>query len=276
MNNGILGNARARGGDPSRPIATLAEAYAGVDRNSVITPEAMHLSRRGTGRAKFFELFNDFACSASGFTTGSDGFLMFSQSSGAGSDANIATTTLSSFPGRVGAGLLQLNTGTTSSGRGAVDTGNTATTFRFDAGTTTYESLVYLPNLADATDDYVFRIGFCQGNALSNDVIVLEYDRSSSANWRGITRFNAQQTTVASSVAVEALKWIVLRMVFTGTSCEFFVNGSSIGTSTSFIRADGASRIGAHIIKTAGTAARSVLVDYIYIRHEFNSDRTNT
>jgi hypothetical protein len=258
------------------PLSTTAQALTGTDTSTAVTPAAMHLSRRGSGRAKFWELFNDFAMPASGFVTGSDGCLWYSQSSGTGSDANIGITTLSSFSGRVGAGLLTLATGTTSSGRGAFDTGSTTTTFRFDTGTTTFETLIYLPNLADATDDYVLRIGFCQGNALSNDVMCFEYNRSNSANWVGVTGYNGGYSRVTSSVAVATTKWILLRLVFTSTSCEFFVNDASIGTSTSNIRPDGTLRIGAHLIKTAGTTSRSALVDYVYIRHDFNSDRTYT
>ena len=106
MNKGILGNARARGVDPSRPIATRAEAYAGTDRGLVITPETMHLSRRGTGRAWFWELFNDFAMTASGQNAGSDGCLFFDQSSGGTSNLSTFNAKFDNFPGRVGAGLL--------------------------------------------------------------------------------------------------------------------------------------------------------------------------
>lgn len=276
MNDGILGNARSTGGSPARPLATTAQALAGTDAISVVTPQAMHVSRRGSGRAKFFELFTDFAVNGSGFNAGTDGFLFQPDASGAGSSASTAGTTLSSFAGRVGAGLMTVATGTTSTGRGGFDTRETSTIFRFDTGTTTYETLVYLPSLADATDDFIFRIGFCQGNALSNDVVVFEYNRSNSANWVGLTSFNGSPTRVTSGFAVEGAKWVMLRIVFTSTLATFFVNDNNIGSSTSNIRADGVTRIGCHLVKTAGTNSRSALIDYVYIRHDFNSDRTFT
>jgi len=224
-------------------------------------------------------LFTDFAVNGSGFNAGTDGVLFQPDFTGTGSSGSTnggAGATLASFSGRVGAGLFACITGTTATGRSGFDSRETSTIFRFDTGTTTYETLIYLPNLADATDDYVLRIGFCQSNALSNDVMCFEYNRSNSANWVGVTGYNGGYSRVTSSVAVAAAKWILLRLVFTSTSCEFFVNDASIGTSTSNIRPDGTLRIGAHLIKTAGTTSRSALVDYVYVRHDFNSDRSYT
>jgi hypothetical protein len=261
------------------PLSTTAQALTGTDTATALTPAAMHLSRRGSGRAKFFELFTDFAVNGSGFSAGTDGVLFqpdFTGTGSAGSTNGGAGATLASFSGRVGAGLFACITGTTATGRSGFDSRETSTIFRFDTGTTTYETLVYLPNLADATDGYVFRVGFCQGNALSNDVMCFEYNRSNSANWVGVTGWNGGYNRVTSSVAVAATKWILLRLVFTSSSCEFFVNDASIGTSSSSIKADGSMRIGCHLLKTAGTTSRSALVDYVYVRHDFNSDRTYT
>ena len=269
ITSGVISTARL-------PLSTTAQALAGTNAATVLTPAAMHVARRGSGRAKFFELFTDFAINGSGFNAGTDGFLFQTDFSGAGSSGTTNGTTLSSFAGRVGAGLFTCSTGTASTGRSGFDSRETQTVFRFDAGTTTYETLVYLPNLADATDDYIFRIGFCQGNALSNDVMCFEYNRANSANWVGVTGFNGGYNRVTSGVAVAETKWILLRMVFTSASCEFFVNDVSIGTSSSSIRADGGCRIGCHLLKTAGTTSRSALVDFVYVRHDFNSDRTFT
>ena len=232
----------------------------------------MHLSRRGSGRAKFWEIFNDFTFDFSGYAAGSDGCVFSSQSSGTGSGIDVYSNPSSSYS-RGTAGILSVYTGTATTGRGGFDSFQSKP-HRFDTGTTTYEALIYLPSLATSTDDYVLRLGYLQGNALSNDVIGWEYDRSSSTNWRGLTGYNATYSRVDSGVAVAAATWVKLAIVWTSSSATFFVNDASVGTITANIRADGACRIGAHIIKVAGTTSRTVLFDYVYARHDFTSDRT--
>jgi hypothetical protein len=75
-------------------------------------------------------------------------------------------------------------------------------------------------------------------------------------------------------VAVEAAKWIVLRFVATGSLVTFFVNDVSVGTVSTNIKSNGAMRLGCHIIKTVGTTSRSAVLDYVYYRHDFDTDRT--
>ena len=177
---------------------------------------------------------------------------------------------------RPGAGILSLITGTASNGRAAIDSWSDNAIFRFDQGTTYYETLIYLPTLANATDDYVLRLGFVQGNSLTNDVVAFEYNRANSVNWHGLTGWNGGYTRVDTGVAVAATKWIVLSMQFTSSACTFSINGSAVGTISSNIRPDGGTRLGSHLLKTAGTTSVSVLLDYVYYRHDFNSDRTFT
>lgn len=257
------------------PVATVAQSVAGTSASTLVTPQGMHLSRRGSGRSKFFELFSDFAMSASGIDQGTDGFIWGRQVSGSGADVNTYSNRFVSFS-RPGAGILSLITGTASNGRAAIDSWSDNAIFRFDQGTTYYETLIYLPTLANATDDYVLRLGFVQGNSLTNDVVAFEYNRANSVNWHGLTGWNGGYTRVDTGVAVAATKWIVLSMQFTSSACTFSINGSAVGTISSNIRPDGGTRLGSHLLKTAGTTSVSVLLDYVYYRHDFNSDRTFT
>lgn len=257
------------------PLATVAQSVAGTSASTLVTPQGMHLSRRGSGRSKFFELFTDFAMSASGINEGTDGFIWGRQVSGSGADCNTYSNRFVSFS-RPGAGILSLITGTASNGRAAIDSWNDNAIFRFDQGTTYYETLIYLPTLANTTDDYVLRLGFVQGNSLTNDVVAFEYNRANSVNWHGLTGWNGVYTRVDTGVAVAATKWIVLSMQFTSSTCTFYINGSAVGTISSNIRPDGGTRLGTHLLKTAGTTSVSVLLDYVYYRHDFNSDRTFT
>ena len=255
-------------------IATVAETLAGTDTTRSVTPESVGFSRRAGGRAKFWEIFCDFAPDASGIDTGTDGAIFSPYKVGAGSDANIYANQSVSFTNPT-AGILTLSTGTTTTGVSAIYSWNSRP-HRFDTGTTTFETLLRIPSLATAGDDYVLRVGYFAPNAIGNDAIGFEYDRSSSANWQYVSGLGATYTRVNSGKSVEAAKWIKLRMVFTSSSATFCVNDANAGTITTNIQANGAIQIATHIIKTAGTTSRSVLLDYIFARHDFNSDRTFT
>ena len=281
MNQGILGNARATGGSPSRPFATPAQARDGTDASLVISPAALASTRRGTGREWFWEAFNDFVFAASGLPISTDGFTFSSQVSGAGADGTLAGPLNNQFSGRPVAGLLTLSTGTTSTGRAGYDSNNTTTTHRFDTGRSTFEGLIYLPDLSSATEEYIFRIGWCQGNSLSGSMLFFEYDRSVSTNWRGGARYYGSGSYVDLGVPVTQAQWIMLRIEVDGSRnqgdfavASFFVNNTLCAVHTSNVPGDGSSRMGCHLLKTAGTTSRSAVIDYVYYRHDFGTRRT--
>lgn len=281
MNQGILGNARVRGGSPERPIATRAEALAGADRGLVITPETLHLSRRGTGRAWFWELFHDFAMQTGGGAGdgGTDGCGWFNQSSGSGSSFSTVVFPFrgQDFGVRQLSGVVSINTGTTSTGRGGFDSTSGVTTHRFDTGVTFMESLIYIQDLATAAEDYVFRWGHVRGTGLTNDQMCFEYNRANNPNWVGLCSLNGVSTRFDIGVPVESGKWIRLRATWSAAAASFQVNDqTAAGGSTANIRPDGGGYLGAHIIKTAGTTTRGVALDYVYYRHDFTNERSYT
>lgn len=273
MNDGILGNARATGGNPARPLATTAQALAGTDAGSVISPAAMHLARRGSGRAKFWELFTDFTMDFSGNLPGSDGFIFGNQSSGSGSGMNLYSNISDSFTNPT-CGILTVTTGTTSTGRGGFDSWNSRP-HRNDTGTTTFETLLYIPTLATVAEDYVIRVGYVRGLGIDTQCIAFEYDRAQSTEWRCVTGDLANFSRSTTTVAVAETKWIKLSATWTAASASFFINDAGVATITSNIRPS-ACWLGGHIIKTAGTTARTVLLDYFYARHDFTNDRKFT
>ena len=279
MNQGILGNARATGGSPARPFATPAQARDGTDASLVISPAALASTRRGTGRAWFWELFADFAMAASGQEAGTDGCAWFGQLSGAGAFCNSSTSPLRAqdLAAKELAGVLSIGTGTTSTGRGGFDSGINVSTHRYDTGVTFMEALIYIQSLASAAEDYVFRWGYMNGTGFVNDQIGFEYNRSNSPNWVGVCTFNGNSTRFDTGIPVESGKWIRLRARFDANTIWFQVNDTlPFGGSTSNIRTDGGGRFGAHIIKTAGTTSVGVAFDYVYYRHDFTRERTYT
>lgn len=279
MNQGILGPSRARGGSPARPIATRAEAFAGTDRGSVVTPETLSLSRRGTGRAWFWELFNDFAMTSGGGVgdAGTDGCLWFNQSSGTGSGMSTSQFPFraSDYGARNVAGTMGIFTGTTTSGRGGFDSTSGITTHRFDTGVSFMEALINLQSLATVTDDYVFRWGHTFGNGSYSEQLCWEYNRANSTNWVGVASFNSTATRWDTGIPVVAGQWIRLRATWDASNCYWQVNDLPVvGGSATTIRPDGSGRFGGHIIKTAGTTSVGVGFDYVYYRHDFTNERT--
>jgi hypothetical protein len=255
------------------PLSTTAQALAGTNAATVLTPAAMHVARRGSGRARFWEVFNDFTMDFSGNALGSDGFIFAPNFTGGGASANIFSNVPDSFTNPT-AGIATFNTGTTSTGRSGFDSFQSRP-HNASTGVTTFETLIYLPLLASATEDYVLRIGYVRGSGIDLQCIAFEYDRAASANWRCVTGNDGNFTRSTTSVAVTETRWIKLSATWTSASAAFFVNDVQVATNTQFIRS-ATQWIGGHIIKTAGTTARTMLVDYFYARHDFTNERTFT
>lgn len=138
---------------------------------------------------------------------------------------------------------------------------------------------VWIENLADVTNDYMFQIGYAGvGSTLGTDLFVFsgmgfQYNRAVSANWRcTVNNNNAGPTITTTGTAVGAGAWVVLGMVKTGVNLVFSVNGTTVHTATSAypitIASTNMTNLGVLFRRTAGTAvARNIYVDYIWNRH---------
>lgn len=175
-------------------------------------------------------------------------------------------------------GVAEIRLGTVLASHACLQpSGNLVHAVVFGDGAAEYEALIYIPTLATATDDYVLRIGMGDtANADHVDGIYFEYARASSVNWRVKTANNSSRTVVTSSVAVTAGAWHKLRFKVNsaGTSVEFFVNGTSVGTITTNIP----TTVGRgcypnqHIITTAVvTGGRNCFIDWINFYKEFTA-----
>lgn len=192
---------------------------------------------------------------------------------GTGAASTVVTTNQTSN----NQGIIQHSTGTTATGRAAHNL-NLSQAF-FGGGVTTFESLIYIPTLATAGEDYRFRIGF--GDTVDGndqvDGVYFEYDRGVSANWRAKTANNSSRTATDTGIAVAAGSWVKLSWVMNaaGTSCAYYVNGTLGATVTTNIPTTVARVSGPFLIisKIAGTTARTVLIDYFTNRTVFTTPR---
>lgn len=283
---GIQGIQGVKGdkGDTGATGPAGTTSWAGItDKPSTFTPSAhSHAISEVTGLqsaldgkdtiydpANGFEIHND-------FFTASTLFGLTNTVSGTGA----TVTAVSSQAGRCG--ILNLTTGTTTTGRAALSSSGTA--IRLDGGVGVFQASININTLSNATERYQLVIGYLDTvtAAAQVDGCFVFYDESgttnggtASANWQYCASANSVRTTNASSVAV-ATGWVTVKVVVnSSTSAEFFINGVSLGTITTNIP-NGASRdtgFGILIIKSAGTTARTIDCDYINVKHTFTSPR---
>ncbi len=255
-------------------LATTTETLARTSSTLAVTPAGLGLSTRGGGRAKFWEAFNDFNFDFSGNYAGTDGFVFGTYFIGTGSDINLYSNKSSAFASQPTAGIATITTGTTATGSASFYSFNSNMP-RFDDGTRVYETLIYIPILSTVDQEYLIRIGNVTGGPIGASAIMVafEYNRLNSVNWMAVTANNGSFTRTDTGVAVTAATWTKLAFTGNSTSIAFSIAGSVVATNTTNIRADGDMKLGGNILKSAGTTARTFLVDYVYTRHDFTGSR---
>lgn len=123
-----------------------------------------------------------------------------------------------------------------------------------------------IATLSDAHDTYKFQIGYADSNSASAHVdgVWLEYDSSSSANWRLVASSNGVTTVTTSTTAVStSVHDLTIVVNAAGTLATFYLDGVSLGTVASNIPTGASRACGpeAYLQKTGGdvgTTARTV------------------
>lgn len=182
--------------------------------------------------------------------------------------AGAATTLVTTSQDSTHFGVVQIETGTTTTGQAAfaLFAPGPITPVTLGSGQTyTFEAVVKIPTLSTGTERFVFRIGLTDAaNATLGNGICFEYsDNLSSGAWRGIAAASSVSTVASggSTVTVTAGQWYRLTATWDGTTATFYVDGVSIGSTTTGLPS---ASIGesAHIIKLSlGTTTRTALVD---------------
>lgn len=173
-------------------------------------------------------------------------------------------------------GQISLETGTTTTGRDILwSSGNGD---YYIGGGEEMEFAINLPTLADVTNDYVMRAGLCEvATADCDNGVYIEYDRSTSTNWRFATAKGGTRTKTSSSTAVST-GWHRFKIVVNsaGNSISYYMDGVSLGSAITTNIPDSNSyytRQYFGIRKTAGTTNRTVKVDYFQYRGNLSSPR---
>lgn len=184
-----------------------------------------------------------------------------------------------------GTGVVSLNTGTTTTGRGGFiyPSGNPAANnaIQFGSGPAAFRAIVRLQALSDGTDTYSARIGFTRDPASSTPVdgLFFEYAPATrgNGNWWCVSRNGNSNRAEDTGVAASATVFQRLEIFVNANATEVtsFIDGTLEDTNTTNIPSGSVRRTGygAAILKSAGTTGRSFYVDWMQVRLLFPSGR---
>lgn len=186
-----------------------------------------------------------------------------------GGGASAAHSTVAPDTNHVGVVLLL--TGTTTTGRTAQ--GLAATQWVLGAGETYCEWIIRADAAnSDGTDRYVWRIGMhdgAGGGAPTDGIFFTYSDNINSGQWRAVTSQGGTSTNLDSAVAITITTWykLAFRLNAAATSVEFFINNTSIGSTTTNIPSGATQFTGVTAIveKSLGTNTRGVFLDSVYV-----------
>jgi hypothetical protein len=196
-------------------------------------------------------------------------------------------TQVTTYPNRTNQqGVLALSTGTSATGAPQIRLGlSNAGALYLGNGVFTMERFVNIETLSDATQEFFSIVG-ATTNANFNGTggVYFLYDRSTinnsiygagSVNWKCVTRLTGLTTTVTTtSIPITAGAWVKLTIIVNAnaTSVQFLINNTLVATHTTNIPTLITPRI-AHV-KTVGTTARVLFVDYCLDQQIYTTPRT--
>lgn len=169
-------------------------------------------------------------------------------------------------------GQYHLSTGASATGQACLYKGY-AFGFVCGNGKITFDTMVNIPTLATGAQDFDVYVGI--GNPLTEPDYgyYFKYDRGTSANWLRVTSTGGVKTSVNTGVAVD-VSWFHFTIVVNSdnTSVEFFINGVSVGSSTTNLTTAYINPT-FQIVKQVGVTAVDLYVDYCMIRQKFPFSR---
>lgn len=172
-------------------------------------------------------------------------------------------------------GMITISTGTSGSGE-AYCYGVWTDIFNFATGQyISFEALVKLPVLSDATNEYRARVGFFNGVGvgITNGAAVFYNNPGYSANWALITRDGGAQTITSTGVAA-GTAWTKIRIThYPDRHIEVWINDVITSASNVTANMPTSAGFGAQIFQLAGTTNRQFLVDYISIKQIHSQSR---
>lgn len=238
------------------------------------TKVATHQTQTALSRA--FRFFSDFINELN--TAGTDHSLVETNSTGS---TSAQAADAANHPG-----IARSTTAASATGRAAV--ASSVSAIRLGGGEWEFEALVKITALSNATERFQFIIGFLDTLTAANqvDAVAFVYDEggvstgsTAAAYWQTLTASNSTRTfnTGLSQQAVGAATWVKLKIVVNaaGTSAAFYINDTLVATHTATIPIAAGRELGFGwlLIKSAGTTARTIDVDYLEVSGNFTTVR---
>lgn len=159
-------------------------------------------------------------------------------------------------------GVLDLNTSTATNGGAEINDGFAS----LQANGNMYMLMrLYIPALSTGTEEYKLGFGFASGGSLkdgtSTNSFSVKYDRTVSVNW--IVEKDGVNTTTSSPVT--SGQHHIVKIVYDNTlnTITVLLNGTQIHQYTSTAISSNYYGFQAYMLKSAGTTARSLLIDKV-------------
>jgi hypothetical protein len=185
------------------------------------------------------------------------------------------------------AGSGGLYTGAAANGRASII--SNVGSIILGGGITMVEARIYILNLSNSTDRYVFYSGFSNNTTGIDPTngIGIFYDEggvsagsTASPNWQLSVSNNNTRTIVATTVPVAAATWYKLRIEVNaaGTGIKFFVNDVYVNPSGDIttnipVGQTRSTGINTFIHKSIGTTSRGVLINTARFRQKYTNSR---
>jgi hypothetical protein len=179
---------------------------------------------------------------------------------------------------------IRMSTATNTNGGYRFNTG--FTNYEFGVNPFRYEIRTRVNVNSDGTDTFQYICGFFDTSGVINQVdgAFFLYDSqgvstgsAASGNWQLVTASNSVRTFTTSSVAIDNTNLQKLRIDVNaaGTSVQFYINDTLVGTHTTNIPTGAARQfgLGNFLQKSAGTTARTTDVDYMFFKMKFTTPR---
>jgi hypothetical protein len=214
-----------------------------------------------------FNISDDFICAT---TTGNLNWL--NSVTGTGAAVSIVTSGIANNH----LGQFQLTTGTTTTGYSNLRLGTSH--ILLGGGLINIEFDILTSTLGISTDQYAFRCGLGDTTTNADQVngVYFEYAQGVNGNfWVGKTASGSSRNTITPITStVTATTWyrLSIQINAAASSVSYYVNGTLIGTLSATIPT---TLIAPFIMigKSAGTAARTVNLDYFYMNQRFTTQR---
>jgi hypothetical protein len=167
-------------------------------------------------------------------------------------------------------GIATLTTGTTNAGNVQLRTVATAIAGLAGNETLDLEIRFRIPVISDGTETFVVRVGFGDNpTADHTDGVYLEINANATANMQAKSANNGTRTTVDTGVPALAGSFYRARFQVSATQAIVTIDGITVATLSTNLPATGRTfGAGVFILKSAGTTARTVDVDYIDLRYD--------